>query len=94
MIFHLSDRLRTMKSPSSSSAPAPNTPVSAERLAKSPCAPKTFNKSVSIIDILRVRVYDEKPMVRAKAVQTFGKYRSRTYVSNYFTSNVHFYYDT
>lgn len=60
-----------MKSPTST--PAPNTPISAERLAKSPSAPKTFNKSVSIIDILRVRVYDEKPMVRARAVQTFGK---------------------
>ena len=62
-----------MRSPSSASTPVPNTPISAERLAKSPSAPKTFNKSVSIIDILRVRVYDEKPMVRAKAVQTFGR---------------------
>jgi hypothetical protein len=61
--FAMGDVIKSVKTP--------NTPMRSD--SRSPTPSKVVNKTISIIDLLRIRCYDEKPMVRAKAVQAFGQ---------------------
>ena len=71
--FAMGDVIKTVKTPS--------TPMRSDS-SKSPVPSKAVNKTISIIDLLRIRCYDEKPMVRAKAVQTFGQALSMQWPKN------------
>ena len=72
--FAMGDVIKTVKTP--------NTPMRASNLAKSPIQ-VSVNKTVSIIDLLRIRCYDEKPMVRAKAIQALGQALSMQWPKNF-----------
>lgn len=71
--FAMGDVIKTVKTP--------NTPMRSDS-SKNPTPSKIVNKTISIIDLLRIRCYDEKPMVRAKAVQAFGQALSMQWPKN------------